>query len=137
MYLQSIPLSCLPIFTKVLLDKEELKIYDLEEIKDKMPATYTLKKDQGIKSFYDIVINNKMGEPIGFLAVQYTQRFKKSFSDEERTEMLRLKFFIEENLEKMVAKKQGGGVYYGIYYNGYVFNSSWVFYYNYFTYTSI
>lgn len=105
MYLQAIPLSCLPIFTKVLLDNEELKIYDLEEIKDKMPATYTLKKDQGIKSFYDIVINNKMGEPIGFLAVQYTQRFKKSFSDEERTEMLRLKFFIEENLEKMVAKK--------------------------------
>ena len=105
MYLQSIPLSCLPIFTKVLLDKEELKIYDLEEIKDKMPATYTLKKDQGIKSFYDIVINNKMGEPIGFLAVQYTQRFKNSFSDEERTAMLRLKFFIEENLEKMVAKK--------------------------------
>lgn len=105
MYLQAIPLSCIPIFTKTLLDKEELKINDLEEIKDKMPATYTLKKSQGIKSFYDIVINNKMGEPIGFLAVQYTENYKNMFSNEEKTEMLRLKFFIEENLEKMVAQK--------------------------------
>lgn len=105
MYLQAIPLSCISIFTKTLLDKEELHINDLEEIKDKMPATYTLKKNQGIRSFYDIVINNKMGEPIGFLAIQYTENLKKSFSNEEKTEILRLKFFIEENLEKMVGKR--------------------------------
>lgn len=105
MYMQAIPLSCIPQFTKALLDKEELKIIDLEEIKEKMPATYTLKKSQDIKSFYDIVINNKTGEPIGFLAIQYTKNTKTSFSNEEKTEILRLKFFIEENLEKMVVKK--------------------------------
>lgn len=105
MYLQSIPLSCIPIFTKSLLDKGELKVEDLEEIKDKMPATYTLKKEQDIKSFYDIVISNKIGDPIGFLAVQYTENYKTSFTNEEREELLRLKFFIEENLEKMVGKK--------------------------------
>lgn len=106
MYLQAIPLSCIPIFTKTLLDKEELKINDLEEIKDKMPATYTLKKSQGIKSFYDIVINNKMGEPIGFLAVQYSKLNKVNFRENERNEILRLKFFIEENLEKMIERKE-------------------------------
>lgn len=105
MYLQSIPLSCIPQFIKTLLNKNELKIDDLEDIKNDMPATYALKKDQNVTSFFDVILNNKNNEPIGFLAIQYCDKNKVSFTTSEKTEILRLKFFIEDNLEKMVAQK--------------------------------
>ena len=105
MLLQSIPLTCIPQFIRSLLDKSELKVNDLESIKNSMPATYQLKKGQGIKAFYDIILNNKQNEPIGFLAIQYSEINTVNFSQYENNEILRLKFFIEENLEKMVAKK--------------------------------
>lgn len=105
MYLQSIPLSCIPQFIKTLLNKNELKVDDLENIKNDMPATYELKKDQKVASFFDVILNNKNNEPIGFLAIQYCNKNKVSFTTSEKTEILRLKFFIEDNLEKMVAQK--------------------------------
>lgn len=105
MYLQAIPLSCIPQFIETLLNKEELKVNDLEEIKDKMTSTYHLKKDQGVRCFYDIVIHNKNKEPIGFLAIQYLTENKVKFNNDEKNEILKLKFFIEENLEKMIVKK--------------------------------
>lgn len=105
MYLQSLPLNCIPQFIKKLLNYTKLQVNDLEEIKAEMPATYYLKKDQGIKSFFDIILNNKKGEPIGFLAIQYGEENKVNYNEEETNEILRLKFFIEENLEKMILKK--------------------------------
>ena len=105
MYLQSIPLSCIPQIIKTLLNKNELNIDDLEDIKNDMPATYALKKDQNVASFFDVILNNKNNEPIGFLAIQYCDKNKVSFTTSEKTEILRLKFFIEDNLEKMVAQK--------------------------------
>lgn len=105
MYLQAIPLSCIPQFIETLLNKEEMKVNDLEEIKEKMTSTYYLKKDQGIRSFYDIVIHNKAKEPIGFLAIQYLTENKVKFNNDEKNEILKLKFFIEENLERMTVKK--------------------------------
>lgn len=70
-----------------------------------MPATYQLKKEQDIKSFYDIILQNKNKEPIGFLAIQYSKINSVNFNQEEKNEILKLKFFIEENLEKMVSNK--------------------------------
>lgn len=105
MYLQSIPLSCIPQFIETLLNKEELKIDNLEDIKECMTSTYHLKKDQGVKCFYDIIIHNKNKEPIGFLAIQYLTENNVTFNKDEKNEILKLKFFIEENLEKMTAKK--------------------------------
>ena len=105
MYLQALPLNCIPQFIKKLLNYTKLQVNDLEEIKTEMPATYYLKKDQGIKSFFDIILNNKKGEPIGFLAIQYGEENKVNYNEEEKNEILRLKFFIEENLEKMILKK--------------------------------
>lgn len=106
MYLQAIPLSCIPQFIETLLNKEELKVNDLENIKENMSSTYNLKKDQGVKSFYDVVIHNKDREPIGFLAIQYITENKVIFTKDEENEILKLKFFIEENLEKMIGGKQ-------------------------------
>lgn len=103
--LQSVPLSCIPIFIKTLLNSGELRINNLEEIKDKMPATYELKKSQEVASFFDIILSNKNKEPIGFLAIQYNEKDKAEFTKEEMNEILKLKFYIEENLEKMVTKK--------------------------------
>ena len=105
MYLQAIPLSCIPQFVETLLNKEELKVNDLEDMKQNMTSTYHLKKDQGVRSFYDIIIHNKNKEPIGFLAIQYLTENKVNFSHDEQNEILKLKFFIEENLEKMIVKK--------------------------------
>lgn len=110
MYLQSIPLSCIPQFIEKLLNEEELKVNDLEDIKETMISTYYLKKDQSVKSFYDVIIHNKNKEPIGFLAVQYLSESNVDYNQNEKNQILKLKFFIEENLEKMTdkTKKKGG-----------------------------
>ena len=105
MELQAVPLSCIPRFTKMLLDKEEIKVTNLEDIKTSMPSTYDLKHYQGITSFYDIILKNKEGEPIGFLAIQYTKSPYQITKTVDMQEVLRLKFFIEENLEKMIKNK--------------------------------
>lgn len=98
--LQAIPLPCIAKFVSQLLNDEHMEIKNLEEIKETMPSTYQLKKSQGIISFYDIVLNNKENEPIGFLAVQYVKN-KYSIDEKGKEEILRLKFFIEEQLEDM------------------------------------
>lgn len=102
--LQTVPLSCIPQFIRTLLERGELRVESIENIKNSMPATYELKKGQGVKSFYDIILTNKEREPIGFLAIQYTKENCANFTQEEKNQILRLKFFIEENLEKMVKK---------------------------------
>lgn len=105
MYLQSIPLNCIPQFVSKLLNDNKMQINNLEDIKEIMPATYSLKKSQNIKSYFDIILNNEFNEPIGFLAIQYENENKVNFSEKELNEILKLKFFIEENLEKMIEKK--------------------------------
>lgn len=106
--LQSIPLSCITQFVQTLLNKNELKVDRLEDIKETMPSTYQLKHEQEIGCFYDIILNNAEEEPIGFLAIQYTNTNCVNFDKEKQREILKLKFFIEENLEKMVTKSSKG-----------------------------
>ena len=104
MYLQSLPLSAIPRFTKTLLDNGELDVLNLESIKDNMPGAYNIKKEQGVRGFYDIILENKDKEPIGFLGIQYVNNSHKTYNNNEKNEILRLKFFIEENLEQMIKK---------------------------------
>lgn len=99
------PLSCIPKFVKILLERKELQVNNLDDLKELMPATYQLKKEQNVQSFFDVVLNNKNGEPIGFLALQYCKINCVNFTEEEKNQILKLKFFIEENLEKMVTKQ--------------------------------
>lgn len=75
--LSGIPLSVIPNFMKTLLDKGELYIKDLEDIKEVMPSAYSLKKSMNIKSFYDFVIHNSKGESVGFVAVQFCNEGSK------------------------------------------------------------
>lgn len=104
--LQCIPINCLPSFVNTLLKNNDLEVKDLEDIKTKMPSAYDIKMHQGIKSFYDIIINNKYNEPIGFIAIQYTGKIKPSYNINEKNEILKLKFFLEENLEKMIDERR-------------------------------
>lgn len=102
--LEGIPLSCIPKFTNKLLEDGIFEVKVLEDMKSTMPGTYELKKEMGITAFYDIILNNKCGEPIGFLAVQYVKNEYHVLRESDKQEVLKLKFFIEENLEKMNSK---------------------------------
>lgn len=104
--LQAVPLSCITKFIQELLSNEKIECNDLEIIKDSMPATYNLKKSQNVKSFFDVVLNNKDGEPIGFLAIQYCRENCINFNATEKNQIYKLKHYIEENLEKMVIKNK-------------------------------
>ncbi len=104
--LQAVPLTCIPKFIQALLSKEKIECNNLEEIKDTMPATYNLKKSQNVKSFFDVVLNNKNGEPIGFLAIQYSKENCVKFNSSEKEQIYKLKHYIEENLEKMAIKNK-------------------------------
>lgn len=104
MYLQALPLSAIPRFTKELLDKGEMCVEDIESIKSKMPGAYNIKLEQGVKGFHDVILHNKDKEPIGFLGIQYVNNPHKTYNKNEKDEILRLKFFIEENLESMIKK---------------------------------
>lgn len=101
-FLKNIPLSCIPYFHNTLLKEGYMYVENIEDIKAKMPSTYSLKKEQDIVSFYDIILTNKQKEPIGFLAVQSTTTLRPHLSTADRDTILSLKFFIEENLDKML-----------------------------------
>lgn len=69
--LSGIPLSCIPSFIKLLLDKGEMYVKNMEDVKEDMPSTYSLKNSMNVTSFYDVVIYNDNREPVGFVAVQF------------------------------------------------------------------
>ena len=100
-FLQSIPLSCLSKFVSKLMNDGFMEIKNLEDMKEEMPATYQLKKDMKINSFYDVILNNSMGEPIGFLAVQFVKNNYNILTEHDKDIVLNLKELIEEQLEKV------------------------------------
>lgn len=100
-FLQAIPLSCLSKFISKLMSDDYLEIDNIEKIKNEMPATYQLKKDMKINSFYDVILNNSIGEPVGFLAIQYVKNKFNVLTEEDKEKILKLKFFIEDQLEKV------------------------------------
>ena len=102
--LQGIPLTFIAQFNDKLLKEKTLHVKDIEEIKDSMPFTYQIKNNQGIKTFYDIILNNKQGDPIGFLAIQYNNQ-DIQISEEDENEIFKFKLSIENELEKMIGGK--------------------------------
>ena len=100
-FLQSIPLSCLSKFVSKLMNDGFMEVKNLEDMKEEMPATYQLKKDMKINSFYDVILNNAMGEPVGFLAVQFVKNKYNILTEHDKDIILNLKELIEEQLEKV------------------------------------
>lgn len=93
--LSGFPLSFIPNFIKSLLDNGELYVGNLEEIKDTMTSTYNIKASMGIKGFYDVVIHNTNGEPIGFVGVQFCN---KNASNLDKDIVKKFAWFIEMKL---------------------------------------
>lgn len=104
MLLQGLPLSCISKFTSKLLNEGMMCVEDIESIKDSMPSTYSIKKEQGVKGFHDIILENENKEPIGFLGIQYVNNSHKTYNNNEKNEILRLKFFVEDHLNEMIKK---------------------------------
>lgn len=102
MLLQAIPLSCITRFISQLLADDHIEVTSLEDIRYTMPGTYNLKKDMEIAGFYDVVLNNRYGEPIGFLAIQYTKT-KYSVGDDKNF-ILKTKFLLEDKLDNMLIR---------------------------------
>ena len=100
--LQAVPLSCIPKYTSNLIQNGGVEVKDITDIKTTMPGAYGWKYAQNVKSFYDIILTNKESEPIGFLEVQFCNSNPHELDEKMRHELLRLKFFIEENLQKML-----------------------------------
>lgn len=103
--LQNIHLGMIPHFIHELLNKKELVINDIEEIKTIMPATYEFKKTQEVGGFYDILLTNKEGEPIGFIGMQYNEANSIHFKEHEKKKLYEYKGLIEEKKEKMKNNK--------------------------------
>lgn len=103
--LQSIPISCISKFTNKILNDEKFEVKDLEEIKEEMPATYQLKKDMNLNSFYDVALKNSKNETIGFLAVQFVKNPYNVKTEKDKEAILKLKFLIEEKFEFLIDKK--------------------------------
>ena len=96
--LSGIPLSIIPNFIKTLLDKVELLVKDLEDIKPTMPSTYALKSTMGIKSFYDVVIRNEVGETDEIVAVQFCSS-DSHFVNKDAVK--KFAWFVENKLSEM------------------------------------
>lgn len=103
--LQGIHLGMIPHFIHRLLNQKELIINNLEEIKTDMPATYEFKKSQDVQAFYDILLTNKEGEPIGFIGMQYCRNAAIQIDGFMKKELYKYKGLIEEKKEEMKDKK--------------------------------
>ena len=103
--LQSIPISCISKFVNKILNDEKFEVKNLEDIKEEMPATYQLKKNMQLNSFYDIALKNKQNEVIGFLAVQFVKNQYNVKTQDDIMSILKLKFLIEEKFEFLIDKK--------------------------------
>lgn len=99
--LQALPLSCIAKFINTLLNEGKMEVKNLNEIKDTMPATYNLKQATSVEAFYDVILNDEYGEPVGFLAIQYVKNLYSIKTEKDKEEILKLKFFVEEKLQEM------------------------------------
>ena len=97
----SMPISCMPRYIATILDNYVVDVEDIEEIKNSMPATFNFKVSHGIKAYTNVVILNKLKEPVGFIEVQWFDKKKFNKNDHE---LLRLAAFIEENILNVDSK---------------------------------
>lgn len=91
----SIPISCIPHFITQLLDEEFIKVPNVENIKDKMPSTYSLQKSIGVSAYQNLIIKNDNNEPVGFVSIQWCNGNKMNSDDKE---LYRLAAYVEERI---------------------------------------
>ena len=90
-----VPIACMPKYIHTLLYEKEFKCSDIEDLKEKFPATYAFKKSLNIKCFNDFVIKNSKNQVVGFVSVMWDDVEKYS---KDLRELEKLAYYIEESL---------------------------------------
>lgn len=95
----SLPISVMPKFIHKITTDGLFECQNIENIKDTMVSTYEFKNSIGIKSFYDVAIHNKVGNVIGFIAIQWDKGTKANINIDE---IKKLVWFIEDAINKSI-----------------------------------
>lgn len=91
----SLPISCMPNHIASVLENTINQFSNIEDIKDRMPATYNLKKAHKVEAFTDVIIRNTKKEPVGFIEIQWFDKDKQVTDDYE---LMRLSTFVEDHI---------------------------------------
>jgi hypothetical protein len=94
-----LPISIMPRFIHKITTEGKFICDNIENIKNDMISTYEFKKNIGIKSFYDVAIRNKLGNVIGFIAIQWDKNTKVNIDEDE---IKKLVWFVEERILKSI-----------------------------------
>lgn len=94
-----LPISVMPKFIHKITTDGLFDCQNIENIKDTMISTYEFKNSIGIKSFYDVAIHNKVGNVIGFIAIQWDKGTKVNVNTDE---IKKLVWFIEDAINKSI-----------------------------------
>lgn len=94
-----LPISVMPRFIHKITTEGKFICNNIDDIKNDMVSTYEFKKNIGIKSFYDVAIRNKLGNVIGFIAIQWDKNTKVNVDEEE---IKKLVWFVEEYIHKSI-----------------------------------
>lgn len=94
-----LPISIMPRFIHKITTEGKFICDNIENIKNDMVSTYEFKKNIGIKSFYDVAIRNKLGNVIGFIAIQWDKNTKVNIDEDE---IKKLVWFVEERILKSI-----------------------------------
>lgn len=69
--MQKIPLSMFPSSMEQLIRNGSIVVTDMEDIKYKYPALHNIRMSMDVVSFYDVILLNTKGNPIGIMSVQF------------------------------------------------------------------
>lgn len=94
-----LPIAIMPHLIAEITSNGFFICKNIEDIKNIMPSTYNFKKSIGLKSFYDIAIEDKNGHVIGFVAVQWDE----IMPDINNEDVKKLAWHLEESIQKITA----------------------------------
>ena len=98
--LQGIPLSLMPNLIGKLLEKGFFIVENIEDFKNLQPEYSICAKSLKMKSFYNFILQNNVGEPVGFISVDF--KIAKKLSQDEQLEISKLSWYITEELNKLL-----------------------------------
>jgi hypothetical protein len=93
---QRIPLTMLPNLVNILLDKGELIVDNIENYRELQPE-YSICSRLNMKSFYNFIIKNENGDPVGFISFH----FKNKQSNVDMESIKKMIWFVEDKIKEL------------------------------------
>lgn len=78
--MQSLPLSINPLWSKILVTRENINIPSVEKIEDKFFKSYL--ESQFIKTYYSSILQDYDNTPIGFITLEYYKNSRELVASE-------------------------------------------------------